>query len=428
MTAGQAPLRETARQGSDAQGFGGQDFGGQDLDAQGFDWAIAPMTPDTFMAEYFERRHLVIHRDDPAYYGGLLSLRDIDDVLCTQVLPVAELQLVNQSQPVDEEDYSLASGHVDPVRATQAFQAGATMILPALHRRLPRLAAFCRALEGVFNCDLQTNIYLTPADAQGFRTHYDSHDVLVLQCHGTKTWRIYDSALKLPLLTQAFEPQGYEPGALIDEFVLQPGDMAYIPRGVAHDAIATDQVSLHVTTGLLTHRWVDLLIEVLGAEARRNLALRHALPPGYVGDADARAAMAGLARDLLRQVADQADTGALVETFADAFRRRLQPVVPGHFGQALAADGLEQGDRLGVRPGLIWALRREAGEDGKGVQVVLQVHDGELGFPAAVEPSLRAALGSPAFAIGGLPGGLDAKGQLVLARRLLREGVLRRLD
>ncbi len=394
---------------------------------QDFDWAIAPLSRADFMAEHFERRHLVIHRNDPSYYSALLSLDDIDHVLSTQVLPTAELQLVNQSQPVDEEAYCLASGHVDPIRATQQFEAGATMILPALHRRLPGLAGFCRALEAVFNCDLQTNIYLTPADAQGFRTHYDSHDVLVLQCHGTKTWRIYDSALKLPLRSQAFEPQGFEPGAQIDEFVLQPGDMVYIPRGVAHDAIATDQVSLHVTTGILMHRWVDLLIELLGAEARRDPALRHALPPGYVGDAGARAAMADTARALLRRVADAADTGAMVDTFADAFRRRLQPVVPGHFGQAMAAGALAQGDRLGARPGLIWALRAEPGEDGQGGQVVLQVHDGELAFPAAVEPSLRAALDSAGFAIGSLPGGLDAGGQLVLARRLLREGVLQRL-
>ncbi|MCL4675526.1 MAG: hypothetical protein KJZ59_05775, partial [Pararhodobacter sp.] len=81
---------------------------------------------------------------------------------------------------------------------------------------------FCRALESVLSCDLQTNIYLTPDNAQGFRTHYDSHDVIVLQTHGSKTWNIYESPLELPLRSQAFDPQGFTPGKIIDTFVTWP--------------------------------------------------------------------------------------------------------------------------------------------------------------------------------------------------------------
>jgi ribosomal protein L16 Arg81 hydroxylase len=40
---------------------------------------------------------------------------------------------------------------------------------------------------------VQTNIYLTPASNQGFRTHYDNHDVMVVQVEGEKLWRFYNS-------------------------------------------------------------------------------------------------------------------------------------------------------------------------------------------------------------------------------------------
>jgi ribosomal protein L16 Arg81 hydroxylase len=391
---------------------------------QDFAWAIAPLPPETFLSEHYERRHLVIHRDDPTYYRDLLSLEDIDSVLSSQVLPVEELQLVARGRPAPAEDYALESGLVDPVRAAQLFAQGHTMVLPGLHRRLPALAGFCRALETVFTCDLQTNIYLTPADAQGFKTHYDSHDVIVLQTHGTKTWRIYDSPLELPLRSQAFDPANFTPGALRETFVLQPGDMAYIPRGVVHDAIATDQVSLHITTGLLAHRWIELLIETLGAEALRNPALRRALPPGYArGDADIRDAALATARELLRKVAGTADPAPMLDRFADVYRRRRQPVVPGQFAQSLGAASLSPGQAAGVRPDLLWTL--SAGPDDT---VTLQVYDTDLTFPAGVAPSLRDALGRTRFVIGDLAGGLDAAGQTVLVRRLVREGVLRLLD
>jgi ribosomal protein L16 Arg81 hydroxylase len=389
---------------------------------QDFAWAIAPLDPQDFLSDYYEHRHLVIHRADPDYYRDLLALDDIDRVLSTQVLPVEEMQLVARGRPAPAEDYALENGLVDPVRATQLFQQGHTMVLPGLHRRLPALAAFCRALETVFTCDLQTNIYLTPADAQGFKTHYDSHDVIVLQTHGTKTWRIYDSPLALPLRSQAFDPATFTPGALVETFVLQPGDMAYIPRGVVHDAIATDQVSLHITTGLLATRWIDLILESLGAEALRDPDLRRSLPPGFAHGTD-RAALVDQARDLMLRAAGAADPGPMLDRFAEVYRRRRLPVVPGQFTQAAAVADLAPGRIAGVRPDLLWTL--SAGPD---ATVTLQVYDGELTFPAAVEPSLRAALTCPRFAVGALPGGLDGAGQVVLVRRLVREGVLQLLD
>ena len=36
------------------------------------------------------------------------------------------------------------------------------------------------------------NVYVTPANSVGFVSHFDSHDVFVLQLYGSKNWRVYD--------------------------------------------------------------------------------------------------------------------------------------------------------------------------------------------------------------------------------------------
>jgi len=400
-----------------------------------FSRAIAPVTPEDFFAEYFEKRHLVIHRDDPGYYRDLLSLEDIDRVLTETILPVSDLQLVNNGAGIDEDRYALSSGQVDPVRVAQHFAQGSTVILPQLHRRLPRLAAYCRALEVVFSCDLQTNIYFTPDNAQGFKTHYDSHDVIVLQTHGSKTWRIYDSPMVLPLRSQAFDPAGFEPGALIDTFVLRPGDMAYIPRGVVHDATATDEVSLHVTTGLLTPRWIDLLVEALVQQSLLDPALRAAVPPGFANDGFDRSATVARFHALMAQVAGRIDPDSTLDGFAAEFRQRRLPVVPGQFVQQAAADGIGPQSMAGVRADLIWRMAALSGEaeadaeveadaDARG-EVVLSVYGAEIAFPAHVEETLRDALSRERFRVGDLAGDLDDAGKVVLVRRLVREGVVR---
>jgi len=396
-----------------------------------FSCVISPVTPEVFFSEYFEKRHLVVHREEPDYYRELLSVDDIDRVLTEMVLPVSDLQLVKNGAGIDEDRYSLPAGTVDPVQVAQLFARGSTLILPQLHRRLPRLAAYCRALEVVFSCDLQTNIYFTPDNAQGFKTHYDSHDVFVLQTHGTKTWRIYESPMVLPLRSQAFDPEGFEPGAVIDTFVLGPGDMAYIPRGVVHDATATDEVSLHITTGLLTPRWIDLLVESLVQQSLIDPAFRGAVPPGFANEGFDRSAMTDQFRRLMTLAADKIDPGRTFDSFAAEFRNRRLPVVPGQFKQHAAAGGAGPDSMVALRPDLIWQMVARPGVSGDTEdegEIVLSVYGVDIAFPAHAEETLRDALARARFRVDDLAGDLDSEGKVVLVRRLIREGVMRLIE
>jgi ribosomal protein L16 Arg81 hydroxylase len=141
----------------------------------------------------------------------------------------------------------------------------------------------CRQLEADFSCPVQTNIYLTPPNAQGFQTHYDNHDVLVLQVEGRKRWRLYDAPVGTPYRGERFTPGRFAETEPREELVLEPGDVLYVPRGLMHDAVneGDDQASLHITTGLLAKTWADFLLEAVSEAALRTPALRRALPPGY---------------------------------------------------------------------------------------------------------------------------------------------------
>ena len=74
------------------------------------------------------------------------------------------------------------------------------------------------------------------SDGGGVGPHFDSYDVFLLQAHGQRRWRIgrqKDLALRegMPLKILAnFEPE--------EEYVLEPGDMLYLPPRYAHDGIA----------------------------------------------------------------------------------------------------------------------------------------------------------------------------------------------
>jgi ribosomal protein L16 Arg81 hydroxylase len=47
------------------------------------------------------------------------------------------------------------------------------------------------------------------------------------------------------------------PGPVSEEFELRAGDTLSLPRGLVHEAISTDETSLHVTVGVLSWTWFD---------------------------------------------------------------------------------------------------------------------------------------------------------------------------
>jgi 50S ribosomal protein L16 3-hydroxylase len=76
-------------------------------------------------------------------------------------------------------------------------------------------------------------------DGGGVGPHFDSYDVFLLQAHGQRRWRIgrnkdltLQSGVPLKIL-QNFEAE--------EEFVLNPGDMLYLPPKYAHDGVAVGE-------------------------------------------------------------------------------------------------------------------------------------------------------------------------------------------
>ncbi|MFK7791518.1 MAG: cupin domain-containing protein [Devosiaceae bacterium] len=389
-----------------------------------FDWAVAPLTREAFFNDSFEKKHVVIHRNQPDYYSQLLNLDDIDRVVSTMGLSVPEVNVVRADANITAEDFAYESGFVDAVRVNQLFADGATIILSGLQERLPSLARFCRALENVFSARIQTNIYLTPANSQGFKAHYDGHDVLVLQVEGTKEWRIYDHPVELPLSrTQSFKPDDMPVGELTDSFVLEPGDMCYVPRGLTHDAVATDQTSLHITTGLMTQTWTDLMSEAVLSVAHRDPAFRASLPPGHASGGFNMDAMEAAFADLMERLKDQANLNDLVSSIRADFIGNRVPRVPGQMRQLARLAELTIDSEVGAQPQLIFELQDRTGPDGEAL-VQLACQGSETRMPAHTKPAIEMCMTNPRFKVHDLPGDLDDESKLVLVKRLVREGMM----
>lgn len=261
------------------------------LAERAFTLAFGEMSVDDVLAlrEGREWRHFAAPRADR--FAQLLNIPVLDAHLRTDGARSPRISMADEgrhgSAGVPEHEFTLPDGRVDLPRLLLRFDHGASLVLSQFHETHPPLADFCRGLERLFLHAVQANIYLTPPAAQGFRTHYDTHDVLVLQVEGRKRWRVWDGE-RTPRPTRRtpwpghMEPMG-EPHILM----LNPGDALYIPRGVMHDA-ATEpgERSLHITLGLLEPSWAQAIRNLVDELELQMPALRESVPTWRIGEAD----------------------------------------------------------------------------------------------------------------------------------------------
>ena len=242
----------------------------------------APVSPETFLAEHYEKAPLVGLHGEPERFASLLTLARVDRFLAEADLRGNMVRLANHHSPVPEESYVDEDGRIDATAVAREYGGGSTIVLNELHDWIPELGAFCRAVEEAFSSHVTTNVYLTPAGNQGFPPHYDNHDVFVMQVSGRKLWRLWETPVETPYRGERFEQSGFVAGRVSREFVLEPGDCAYIPRGAMHDAENVgDAPSLHITVGLFTKKWAELVLEAVSELALAEADFRRSLPPGF---------------------------------------------------------------------------------------------------------------------------------------------------
>lgn len=148
-----------------------------------------------------------------------------------------------------------------------------TVLLQGLDHHLPEAYDLLQQFRFIPDARLDDVMLSLASDEGGVGPHYDSYDVFLLQMSGRRRWRIgplTDSSLvpDCPLkILKHFEPT--------QEYVLEPGDMLYLPPNYGHDGVA-EGVCATLSIGFRAPTHAELLGGVL-----RDLADRIENTPEY---------------------------------------------------------------------------------------------------------------------------------------------------
>ncbi|HKO96112.1 MAG TPA: cupin domain-containing protein [Pyrinomonadaceae bacterium] len=397
-----------------------------------FDTLISPTTQDQFFSEHWETKPLLIQRHQHDYYSSLLQGSDIDYLLSVaSSLEGENVELLGNTKPLSKSERKMASAFY------RAYREGSSLRIRGVNRLWKPIWTLCIRIQELFGFRVSANLYISPADSHGLDRHYDLHDTIVLQIAGTKNWKVSGSAVALPLehtpLMQ-FERSGqdlrYRGGQLVQdvvekysetepplEFVLEPGDLLYMPRGYVHQAWTTNELSSHVTIGIYPTTWVDLISVALGQAGHRDVKYRKALPVGFT-QRSSDGSIGEEFKTLLRALAEEANVSQAVEELNASLIWNQQTIAEGLIASK-NSDSITAETILERRPGFVCRFVLD------GDFVRLAASHGELSMPRFFEASIRFVSENQSFVVGAIPGGMSERSKINLAQRLVDDGFMR---
>jgi hypothetical protein len=182
------------------------------------------------------------------------DLVDLDEILAFSLLRYPFVRMYESRGAAPLSSYTTtrsAGGSEHPgffsyPDAMRLFAEGYSIELGAVHQWHPAVARMATMLASVYHVDVDAQIFITPAGAQGLTVHRDLADGFALHLAGSKRWRVYRRA-------EGAWSRGAtdDPGEIEIDVVLHPGDLLYFPAGAAHEVVSvTDGVSAHITFGM----------------------------------------------------------------------------------------------------------------------------------------------------------------------------------
>jgi len=187
---------------------------------------LGDITPAQFLRDYWHKKPLLIRQAIPA----MQPLLSVDALARLASENFVESRLITKAGG----NWDMQHG---PIAALPArSQREWTLLVQGVNLVDAKADALLRQFRFIPDARLDDLMISVATDGGGVGPHFDSYDVFLLQAQGRRRWRI--SAQKDLSLVEGMPLKILQNFAVDEEFVLEPGDMLYLPPHYAHDGVA----------------------------------------------------------------------------------------------------------------------------------------------------------------------------------------------
>jgi 50S ribosomal protein L16 3-hydroxylase len=223
---------------------------------------LGGLSPEEFLASYWHKKPLLIKNAIPNF-TGLLSPEELAGLACEEDVQSRIIEEINgawhaKHGPFDDADFSHLPEQPDPNHRW-------TLLVQSVNHYLPEASELLQQFDFIPHARLDDLMVSYAPDGGGVGPHFDSYDVFLLQGQGKRQWRISEQTdLTLvegaPLrILKNFDTS--------QEWLLENGDMLYLPPHLAHWGIAVTDGNVDCMTysiGFRAPKNQELATEFLG--------------------------------------------------------------------------------------------------------------------------------------------------------------------
>lgn len=280
---------------------------------------LGGLSPATFMQRHWHKKPLLVRQAIP----GFKALLPRSELFALAAQEDVESRLVTLQRARGKEHWSLQRGPFGR-RALPALKTPEwTLLVQGVDLHSDAAHALMNRFRFIPDARLDDLMISWASEGGGVGPHFDNYDVFLLQAHGQRRWRIgrqRDLSLKpgMPVKILAnFQPE--------QEFVLEPGDLLYLPPHYAHDGVAVGGECMTYSVGFRSPKAGELaqeLLQRLAEDAVESVGedfCRDARQPAVAAPAAMPAALERFARQAMQQALKdpQALTRALGEAMSE---------------------------------------------------------------------------------------------------------------
>lgn len=217
-------------------------------------YALGSITAQQFLSDYWQKKPLLIKQALPELINPL-SPEEIAGLACEDF---TESRLITELDETPK--WQLKHGPFSEQDFIALPDTGWTLHVQGIERFFPEVYSLLDHFRFIPNWRVDDVMVSYAPDKGTAGPHFDQYDVFLVQGLGQKHWRIGQHCDAQSAILPSCDLSILENFETCEEWLVEPGDVLYIPPGIAHYGIAVDD-SITYSIGFRAPSHGDLLGE-----------------------------------------------------------------------------------------------------------------------------------------------------------------------
>ena len=218
---------------------------------------LGELPPEEFLKDYWQKKPLVIRQAFPNFESPI-SAEELAGLACEEDVNSRIVMEHGNDHP-----WQAIYGPMDDKVFARMPDTHWTLLVNDVEKHLPELAWIVDAFRFIPEWYLDDLMISYAPEGGSVGPHMDLYDVFILQAQGHRRWQINTQSPAEDNQVTGTNLRIQKDFIAEQEWLMEPGDVIYIPPGVSHHGVATDDC-LSFSIGFKASSHVDLVSDFIG--------------------------------------------------------------------------------------------------------------------------------------------------------------------